>query len=121
MLGFASDQFLVLVIAVSVSGGILGVSWRPAAYALAAGGLRWFVWPALQIGLAQAVRDMPVWILILGGLFLFLFGWFAMIKLLQGVLSSVYGRYVSGRLISAALIATFRSIGRIMGWVLFLP
>lgn len=71
--------------------------------------------------LVNAIRHASFWLLLAAIPPMILFLMFTVIKAVQILLDRIYGRYVSARIVSAALLQTFAWIGRATGFVLSLP
>jgi len=121
MLGYLPDA---LVFWLAVLGVLLAVAHRPSRYTLflvAPALFRWLVWPLAAPVLVASYAQMPLWEVVLLVPVAALVGVFAGIKVMQGVLEGVYGNHVSVRVTAHAIIATFKVIGRVIGFIFMWP
>src|SRR5580704_2960289 len=120
VLSILPDSVLFWMMVAGVIALIFGAR-RGAPPLIMPGVLRWVAWPFVAPFIYGAVRVLPTWEIVLAIPFILLVPVFAALKWFQIAISALYGRHVSVRVTSSALIATFRLIGRVMRAILFLP
>lgn len=121
MLNYLPD---VVLFWLAVLGVILAVAfraWNWSLYLIAPAVVRWFVWPMIAPMLSAAYARMPFWEMVLLLPLAGLVAIFALIKVMQGAIESIYGTHVSVRVTAHAIIAYFKIIGRVLGFIFMWP
>jgi hypothetical protein len=121
MLGWVPD---VLVFWAAVLGVVLAVMQRPSRltlYLIAPALFRWLIWPLVAPLLTAFYVRLSFWEIALLAPVAALVAVFAAIKAMQGALENVYGNQVAVRVVAHAIIATFKIIGRALGFIFMWP
>jgi|SRR5580698_9318007 hypothetical protein len=121
MLGYLPDA---VVFWPAVLGVVLAVMLRPSRltlYLIAPALFRFLIWPFVAPLLTAFYVRLSFWEIVLLAPVAVLVAVLVAIKAMQGALENVYGSQVAVRVVAHAIIAFFRIVGRVLGFIFMWP